>query len=87
MKYIPTFESFLNENSTGSWNNANIEKAAELINKEVGKNPGYFFIGDEGLIKQFDKFWGEQKYKQALNLLFGIDDLKDLQDYIKQNKD
>jgi hypothetical protein len=67
------------------WNNIETEQAAELINKEIGVNPGYFFIGDDDLIKQFDKYWREKKYKMALNLLIDIENLKDLKEYMKEN--
>jgi hypothetical protein len=67
------------------WNNIETEQAAELINKEIGVNPGYFFIADDDEIKQFDKYWREKKYKMALNLLIDIENLKDLKEYMKEN--
>lgn len=82
LEYVKSWNESVNE----AWSNTDTDKAADLINKEIGVNPGYFFIGDEDLIKQFDKLWSEKKYKVALNLLMDIENLKDLKDFIKQNE-
>lgn len=78
--------SQIKESVNESWSSSDVDKAEKLISKEIGVQPGYFFIGDEDLIKQFDKFWKEKKYKQALNLLIDIENFKDLEEYIKQNE-
>jgi hypothetical protein len=85
LKYLHS-QDYLEESVNEAWSNIDTDKAADLINKEIGVNPGYFFIGDEDLIKQFNKLWTEKKYKVALNLLIDIENLKDLKDFIKQNE-
>jgi hypothetical protein len=82
MKHIQTFESFLNE----SFSAADTVKAAELISSKIGAEPGYFFFGNEDQIKQFNSFWNRKMYRQAVNMLMGIDNLKDLLEYIEQNE-
>jgi len=85
LKYLHA-QDYLEESVNEAWSNIDTDKAADLINKEIGVNPGYFFIGDEDLCIKFDKLWTEKKYKVALNMLFFIENLKDLKDFIKQNQ-
>lgn len=65
-----------------------LQNAVNLINDEVGLDPGYFFFKDSKDIRQFDSYWKNEKYKKALDFLasFGeIVNYSDLHNYIQNN--
>ena len=70
MKHIKLFEQFLIEGK--GFKDSDVKKSKDLIDKEIGNNPGYFFLGDDDDIETFDKLWNAKKYKEALSLLADV---------------
>ena len=86
MKHIPTFEQFVNE----AFMSSDINKTVQLLNDEVGNNPGYLFFAEDDEIKAFDKLWANKKYKEALDMLAAAHDIdatnfKEVQKFINES--
>jgi hypothetical protein len=77
------------------FNPSDVSKAVSLISKEIGNDPGYFFLGDEDAIKVFNDAWKAKKYQQAMDILAGdhgyqhrewtVKNFKDVEEFIKDN--